>query len=288
MIVRFHIVAPLSKKRSFSVRLPILLGRGEDAKFRIQHDLVSRRHCEFFAAEGTVFVRDLGSTNGTFLNDEQVPASVKTPVPHAALVRVGGLSFRVEYAQAGAAAAATEDPKVSGGGGIDNPRTVAVDLRQFAPQVAATAGVEPEVSIEQSQEDDLPLPDFTEQPAAGSTPSEAAPGNAGTPVDPSVADFFAPAVPAAVHDAEQPSAPPLSAAPPALDRAGGDFGFLDSAGGSPADSAQPAAAPVWPSAEGGGLQEPGDAAQNDSIQDPAIQDQAIQDDALDNFFKGLK
>jgi len=97
MVVRFHVIAPVAKKRTFTVRLPILLGRGDEAKFRIQHDLVSRRHCEFFERHGQVCVRDLGSTNGTFLNDEQVPASTKTVVPPGGIVRVGGLSFAVEY-----------------------------------------------------------------------------------------------------------------------------------------------------------------------------------------------
>ena len=97
MVVRFHVVSPVEKKRTFTVRLPILLGRGQEAKFRIQHDLVSRKHCEFFERQGQVYLRDLGSTNGTFLNDEQVPVSSKTVVPPGGIVRVGGLSFAVEY-----------------------------------------------------------------------------------------------------------------------------------------------------------------------------------------------
>jgi predicted component of type VI protein secretion system len=97
MVVRFHVVSPAAKQRTFTVRLPILLGRGEEAKFRIQHDLISRRHCEFFEQRGHVYVRDLGSTNGTFMNDEQVPASTKTAVPPGATVRVGALSFMVDY-----------------------------------------------------------------------------------------------------------------------------------------------------------------------------------------------
>jgi predicted component of type VI protein secretion system len=97
MIVRFHVLSPPSKQRSFAARLPLLLGRGEEANFRIQHDLVSRRHCELFARDGRVFIHDLGSTNGTFLDDEPVPVSTKTAVPPGAVVRVGGLSFRVDY-----------------------------------------------------------------------------------------------------------------------------------------------------------------------------------------------
>lgn len=97
MVVRFHVVLPAANRRTLTVRLPILLGRGEEAKFRIQHHLVSRRHCEFFEHSGHLYVRDLGSTNGTFLDEQQVPPSTQTVVVPGATVRVGGLSFTVDY-----------------------------------------------------------------------------------------------------------------------------------------------------------------------------------------------
>jgi predicted component of type VI protein secretion system len=100
MNVLFVVIDPKSKEGSFTVRLPVVVGRSEEAKFRIQQDRVSRKHCEFFATDGEVFIRDLGSTNGTFLEDEQVETSVKTPVASGAIVRVGSLTFRVEYAAA--------------------------------------------------------------------------------------------------------------------------------------------------------------------------------------------
>jgi predicted component of type VI protein secretion system len=127
MVVRFHVVAPVEKKRTFTVRLPILLGRSEEAKFRIQHDLVSRRHCELFESQGRVYVRDLGSTNGTFLNDEQVPASTKTVVLSGGIVRVGGLSFAVEYQtqETADATAALEPPGHADGPRADESRVAA-------------------------------------------------------------------------------------------------------------------------------------------------------------------
>ena len=97
MNVLFVVIAPKSKEGTFTVRLPVVVGRSEEAKFRIQQDRVSRKHCEFFATDGEVFIRDLGSTNGTFLEDEQVETSVKTPVASGAVIRVGSLAFRVEY-----------------------------------------------------------------------------------------------------------------------------------------------------------------------------------------------
>jgi len=97
MNIHFVVIAPKSKVGTFVVRLPIVVGRSEEAKFRIQQDRVSRKHCEFFATDGEVFVRDLGSTNGTFLDDEQVETSRKRRVASGAIVRVGSLVFRVEY-----------------------------------------------------------------------------------------------------------------------------------------------------------------------------------------------
>ncbi|PHY02538.1 MAG: hypothetical protein CK530_05490 [Planctomycetaceae bacterium] len=97
MKIRIVILAPESKKGSFSVNLPIVVGRSGEAKFRIQQDRVSRKHCEFFAQDGVVFVRDLGSTNGTFLENNPLPSSTKLPVSTGATMRIGSLTFRVEY-----------------------------------------------------------------------------------------------------------------------------------------------------------------------------------------------
>ena len=97
MIVRFVVVEPESKKGCHMVRLPLLVGRSREAKFRIQQERVSRRHCQFTAEDGVVFVRDLGSTNGTHLEGTVVPVDHPLRVPPGALVRVGSIGFLVEY-----------------------------------------------------------------------------------------------------------------------------------------------------------------------------------------------
>ena len=74
MDVRFVVVSPASLKRSVAVRLPILVGRSDEARFRLRQDSVSRRHCEFFIEDDAVHVRDLGSTNGTFLDGKEIAA----------------------------------------------------------------------------------------------------------------------------------------------------------------------------------------------------------------------
>lgn len=97
MIVHFVILEPAAHRGRHAVRLPLIVGRSREAKFRIQQDRVSRRHCEFFATGGSVHLRDLSSRNGTLLSGVRVPADVPTPVPAGAVVRVGSIEFAVEY-----------------------------------------------------------------------------------------------------------------------------------------------------------------------------------------------
>ena len=110
MDVRFVVIAPASVKRSVTVRLPILVGRSDEARFRLRQDSVSRRHCEFFIEDDAVHVRDLGSTNGTFLDGAEIAADTATVVPPGAVVQVGGMAFRVDYEPA--ARGSTDDDTV--------------------------------------------------------------------------------------------------------------------------------------------------------------------------------
>ena len=129
MEVRFVIVSPASQKRSIALRLPILVGRSEEAKFRVQQDSVSRRHCEFFIKDEAVFIRDLGSTNGTLLDNEEIVASVATLVPPGTVVRVGGVAFRVDYESVAAARPATP----AGDDTVPLPTGTVADAEEAAP-----------------------------------------------------------------------------------------------------------------------------------------------------------
>lgn len=51
---------------------PLLVGRESACDVSILDPLVSRRHCEIAATNGSVRVRDLGSSNATFVNGESI------------------------------------------------------------------------------------------------------------------------------------------------------------------------------------------------------------------------
>jgi pSer/pThr/pTyr-binding forkhead associated (FHA) protein len=48
------------------------VGRHDDCQIRIKSSQVSRRHCELFEAGGKLAIRDLGSSNGTFVNGKKI------------------------------------------------------------------------------------------------------------------------------------------------------------------------------------------------------------------------
>jgi diguanylate cyclase (GGDEF)-like protein len=70
---------------------PLEIGRGGNCGFRINHDSVSRRHARIEPTPSGYDVVDLGSTNGTFVNNVQVTES---PLRDADYLRIGSCMFR--------------------------------------------------------------------------------------------------------------------------------------------------------------------------------------------------
>jgi predicted component of type VI protein secretion system len=70
-----------------------LIGREHDCHLRPNSDLVSRHHCAFTVDDYSVQVRDLGSTNGTFVNGERTRGIVL--LNPGDRVTVGKLEFEV-------------------------------------------------------------------------------------------------------------------------------------------------------------------------------------------------
>ena len=56
-----------------------LVGRVEDCDVRLDHKSVSKLHCILAKTDGLLFVRDLGSTNGTRVNGTRVRRAALLP-----------------------------------------------------------------------------------------------------------------------------------------------------------------------------------------------------------------
>jgi hypothetical protein len=77
-------VFPVNKPR-------LLIGRG-NADITINDPTASRLHCALEVSEQQVFVRDLGSSNGTFVNDQLV---VVAPLEPGSTFRIGMHIFQL-------------------------------------------------------------------------------------------------------------------------------------------------------------------------------------------------
>ena len=88
---------PLSGQR-VPVDADLLLGR-EDAGVIVDDPEVSRHHAVLRHTDKGLQIEDLGSRNGTFVNDEQISGS--TTLHNGDFVRIGQTRFSVELDTAG-------------------------------------------------------------------------------------------------------------------------------------------------------------------------------------------
>jgi pSer/pThr/pTyr-binding forkhead associated (FHA) protein len=70
-----------------------LIGRDPQCNLRPASALISKRHCAVIIRGDRAFLRDFGSTNGTFVNDQ--PAKDEVELKNEDVLKVGPLSFTV-------------------------------------------------------------------------------------------------------------------------------------------------------------------------------------------------
>jgi hypothetical protein len=69
------------------------IGRGEDCHLRPKSDAISRHHCAIIITDSQIAIRDFGSKNGTFVNDQRVENIAI--LNNGDKVVVGPLSFKL-------------------------------------------------------------------------------------------------------------------------------------------------------------------------------------------------
>jgi pSer/pThr/pTyr-binding forkhead associated (FHA) protein len=70
-----------------------VVGRGRETDAPLPVMFVSRRHCVFTSRDGRVWVQDLESRNGTFVNGQSAVRPL--PVSNRDEIRIGPLAFTV-------------------------------------------------------------------------------------------------------------------------------------------------------------------------------------------------
>jgi predicted component of type VI protein secretion system len=108
MVTKLVVASGKSAGRSISIkRNKLLIGRAEECDVRPLSEEVSRRHCAVIVGPADVWVEDLGSRNGTFVNGDRIEA--KTKVSDGDMIRVGSLELRVSCQAPAAAPGGEED-----------------------------------------------------------------------------------------------------------------------------------------------------------------------------------
>ncbi len=80
--------------RTLELRLGVnRVGRDPDSDFPIIHHSVSASHCEVEVTNTGVYIRDCGSTNGTFINGDPISEAMLMP---GQTVQLGGVELFVE------------------------------------------------------------------------------------------------------------------------------------------------------------------------------------------------
>jgi hypothetical protein len=99
-------ISPSGACISLPVDEPVMMGRGMGVTTRDYldlsqfgaHDLgVSRHHCQFHRRGNNLIVIDLGSTNGTYLNDELLPPRQDRVVAHGDDLILGRLHLVILF-----------------------------------------------------------------------------------------------------------------------------------------------------------------------------------------------
>ena len=71
------VVEPVGMKgRSYDLGEELTVGRAAGCQITLDDNYVSQLHARIFSRDGMIFVEDLGSTNGTYLNTRKVSSPV--------------------------------------------------------------------------------------------------------------------------------------------------------------------------------------------------------------------
>ena len=122
-----------------------LIGRAKECALRAGSEAISRRHCAIVRDNGRWTVRDLGSRNGTYLNEQRISDVV--PIKPGDELRVGPLKFRVDPGTSAASTAKAKSAPAEAGKPRKQPKVKGVaDVVQRTISNSEASATEDDVS----------------------------------------------------------------------------------------------------------------------------------------------
>jgi hypothetical protein len=183
----YQLVVTKGRSTTQTLKVPVegvtTVGRQQGCQIRVASSQVSRKHCELFEKKGLLLVKDLNSSNGTYVDGKRVQG--QQVLEHGNTLTIGGVSFRIE--QLGAAAAPAPAAAPAGPGDTAVP---------MAAEVGGDADIELDFEIAAEDDDATIL-----NAPAPAKPAAAAPAPAATAAPaPAAAPEPEPTTPAAGDD----------------------------------------------------------------------------------------
>ena len=77
---------------SYELEEDEVIGRGNKCTLRLPDKYLSVRHCRIYKSDGSFFIEDLGSTNGTYLNGDEL-ADEAVELIDGDKISIGRLNF---------------------------------------------------------------------------------------------------------------------------------------------------------------------------------------------------
>lgn len=82
------------RRKSISIKTGMtILGRRPDCQVRIPLSIISRKHCRISNKDDRLIIQDLGSANGTFVNDQQITES---EIKAGDQIKIGPMNFVIQ------------------------------------------------------------------------------------------------------------------------------------------------------------------------------------------------
>ena len=189
--------------QEISIDRDMLVGRHQTADILLQQSEISRKHAAFLLKEQALWLQDLGSSNGTYVNDVQIAA--ETLLKQGDIVQFASLKFSVfepakaledvvESVEAATLGAAVVETSIS------QPSEAVAASETAQAEVSADAPVvEPELPKTAAQHmSDQGMPELKERDGNVSLTRDGMPQNVGIPKPapiPAGVDLTAPSVP---------------------------------------------------------------------------------------------
>lgn len=97
MQVRLLVTNDKSNVKKVVLRSDTTIGRSSDCNLRIASQEVSRQHCTILLNDAGVCIRDLDSSNGTYVNGERIEPNRDVPLFSESEIEIGNVRFRIQH-----------------------------------------------------------------------------------------------------------------------------------------------------------------------------------------------